>query len=173
MSNRWRFFAAILVVAAALPELPRYQAERDLAEAGRQIDHVMRGDVKGLDAVNAAQQAEAKSQSASRWLPGDARPPLHRAVALMLLARTNEAIAVLESAIRVGERPELTLNLGRARFQRGDRQGANRAYLRAAWAAPAVLKTLPRPMRTALLNDVALLEVELRDGRSTLPPALD
>ena len=173
MSTYWRFLAAILVIAATWPEFPRYRAERDLAEAGRQINQVMRGVVQGLDAVAAAQQAETLSRDAARWLPGDARPPLHRAVALMLLARTNEAIAVLESAIRAGERPELTLNLGRARFQSGDRQGADRAYLRAAWAAPAVLKTLPMPMRTALLDEVERLDVELREGRSTRPPALD
>lgn len=168
-----RLLAGLLVVAAALPELPRYRAEIQLAQAGRQIDAVLRGGVRGADAVDAARRAEAAARDAATWLPGDARPPLHRAVALMLLARTTEAIDVLDAAIRAGERPELTLNLGRARFQGGDRAGADRAYLRAAWAAPAVLATLPRPMRTELLDRVAQHEDALREGRVTTAPPLD
>ena len=173
MTAMVRFVAGLLILAAALPELPRYRAETQLAHAGQQIDAVLRGGARGAEAVDAARQAEASASAAAIWLPGDPRPPLHRAVALMLLARTGEATDVLEAAIRVGERPELVLNLGRARFQGGDPAGADRAYLRAAWAAPAVLSTLPRPMRTELLHRVARREEELREGRSTSPPPLD
>lgn len=173
MSRAWRVVLVLTVWIAAWPEIPRYRAERDLALASQRIDQVMRGGVRGAEAVDAAAQAEALANGAAAALPGDPRVPLHRGVALMLLGRSREAVAVFEEAVRFGERPELTLNLGRARFQDGDVEGADRAYLRAAWAAPSVLATLPKPMRAALLDEVARLEHALHEGRLPGPPPLD
>ena len=79
---------------------------------------------------------------------------------------------MLDVAIAQGERPELTLNLGRARTARGDVDGANAAYLRTAWASPLALATLPRPMRGTLLDAAARHEQALRAGRVSAPPSL-
>jgi hypothetical protein len=105
-------------------------------------------------------------------LPADPRPPFAASTALLMLKRSAEAKAVLERALAAGERPELTLNLGRARGTLGDEQGAQAAFLRTAWASPAAIATLPSSMRTTLREQVRALEQDLRAGRLAQAPPL-
>lgn len=170
MIGRWRILGVVLVLGAAMPEVPRYRAEQHLTEAGQHIDALMRGRIVGAEAVAAAQQAEGLAAMSAVSLPGDARPPLHRAVALMLLGRADEAASVLEQAIADGERPEFTLNLGRVRTMQGDAAAADRAYLRAAWASDAVLNTLPQAMRDDLTARVRERETSWRHGQTDAAP---
>ncbi len=173
MNRLMRAIAMLLVLALVAPEVRREQAERQLAQATARIDPVLRGELQGAAAVAAAADAVTLAAAAARALPGDPRPPLPGAIAAMLLGRPEVAIALLDAAISEGERPEFTVNLGRARAMQGDAAGADRAYLRSAWASELALATLPAAMRDDLLARVRVLEVALHQGTLDAPPPLD
>ena len=165
----------LLVVLAALlvwPELPRYRAERLLAETNARLERVLRGVEPQATAVASVRMAADAARRAAELLPPEPRPALARSIALVMTRRLDEAVAVLDAAIASGERPELTINLGRARAARGDEAGARRAYVRTAWAAPGAVGTLPAAMRASVLEEVAALEVKLRAGELKEIPTL-
>lgn len=164
--------AMVALLALLLPELPRYRAEALLAAANGRLDAVLRGELRGLDASRATEQARLDARTAAQWLPGDPRPPLAEGVALLFQRRGQEAADVLAAAVARGEHPELTLNLGRARGISGDAAGADAAFLRTAWTSPAAIATLPKALRTDLLQRAAALEAELRAGRLAAPPPI-
>ncbi|MGN6517846.1 MAG: hypothetical protein ACTHK2_00290 [Dokdonella sp.] len=165
------FFAvASCVLAAALwPEAARYRAEWQLADADARLGAALRG----AGSAAAVEVALGEARVAMDALPGDPRAPLSASIALLLLKRGAEAKAILEPAIAAGERPELTLNLGRARGTLGDEAGAEAAFLRTAWASPASIATLPASLRASLQERVDQLEHALRDGRLERVPPLD
>jgi Flp pilus assembly protein TadD len=171
---KWLIRIALTPSMALLlwPEFPRYRAEWTLAEANGRLEGVLGGAVTGGAAVSSTQDALRLAQQAISGLPGDPRPIQTASVALLLLQRGAEAIALLEPAIAAGERPELTINLGRARGIRGDEKGATAAFLRTAWANPAAIATLPKSIREPLLEQVKERESQLRDGRLQQPPPL-
>jgi len=173
MNGAWRSAVLLILLALLWPEFARYRGEYRLRSAGADVERVMRGVDQGAASVASAQHARAAAATAATLLPADPRAALIEAVALMLLGQSDAAQSVLSRAIAAGERPELTLNLGRARFQGGDEAGAHRAYLRSAWAAPAAIATLPRAMQDELNAEVARLEIELQAGRLRAPPSLD
>ena len=173
MNRLPRVIAMLVVLALVAPEIRREQAERQLAQATARIDPVLRGDLQGAPAVAAAADAATLAAAAARALPGDPRPPLPGAIAAMLLGRTDVAVTLLDAAIDEGERPEFTVNLGRARAMQDDMAGADRAYLRSAWASELALATLPAAMRDDLLARVRLLEAALHRGTLDVPPPLD
>jgi tetratricopeptide (TPR) repeat protein len=163
------FIAALLAAAAALaPETGRYRAEWLLADANARLAAALRGHATSASVEVALDEAR-RAMSA---LPADPRPPFAASTALLMLKRSAEAKAVLERALAAGERPELTLNLGRARGTLGDEQGAQAAFLRTAWASPAAIATLPSSMRTTLREQVRALEQDLRAGRLAQAPPL-
>lgn len=159
---------ALAACAALLPELSRYRAEWILADADARLTAALHG-AGGSTSVQAALD---EAQRANDLLPGDQRPALSASIALLLLRRSAEARDVLERAIADGERPELTINLGRARGTLGDERGAQAAFLRTAWASPAAIATLPAALRTPLLERVRELEANLRAGQLAAPPPL-
>jgi hypothetical protein len=172
MNRLGRVLAILALLAAVLPEAQRYRAEALLADANGRLDAVLHGEARGPDAGRAVAQAALSAEQAARWLPGDPRPPLAQGIALLFQQRGKEAEAVLAAAVAQGERPELTLNLGRARGISGDAAGADAAFLRAAWVGPAAVATLPAPLRKELSERVAVLEIELREGRLGSPPPI-
>lgn len=164
------FVAVLIALGAALwPEFGRYRGEWLLADANARLTQALRGN----GAAASVQTALDHARRAEAVLPADPRPPLAAAIALLLLQRSGEAKTILEHAIASGERPELTLNLGRARGMLGDENGAQAAFLRTAWASPAAIATLPAFLRTTLLEQVRVHEDELRDGRLSQAPPLD
>ncbi len=164
---------AMFVLAMLLwPECARYRAEWMLRQANERLDRVLRGVDRGAVGLRIVDEAAALARRSAVWLPADPRPPLLEGIALILRGDGGAAIAVLDAAIKAGERPELTLNLGRARSIVGDEAGANAAYLRSAWASPAAIDTLPKTMRASFLQQVSQLESKLRDGRLEAPPPL-
>ena len=164
--------ASVATLAAMLwPELPRYRAEWTLAAADVRLGAALGGKLKGDAAVSATSEALHMTREAISALPGDPRPVQAASVALLLLRRGDDAVALLEPAVAAGERPELTLNLGRARGIRGDEKGADAAFLHTAWANPASIATLPKAMRDPLLERVEELERQLREGRLQQPPS--
>jgi len=167
-----RALAVALAAAVLWPELQRYRAEWWLGEADARLEAALGGTLKGDAALSSIEDALQLTQRAMHVLNGDPRPVQAGSVALLLLHRGGEAIALLEPAIAKGERPELTLNLGRARGINGDEKGADAAFLRAAWANPKAIATLPKAMRGPLLDRVTELERQLREGRLRQPPEL-
>lgn len=167
---------ALVIVGLSLtlwPELDRYRAEWLLADGNSQLEQVLRGTVTGDEAVQRVDAALEEAQRAATLIPGDPRAILTQAVALLLLKRGTDAIALLAPAIAAGERPELTIDLGRARGISGDEKGASTAFLRTAWISPATIATLPKAMREPLLDQVKTLEDDLKAGRLNAPPPLD
>jgi hypothetical protein len=164
----------VVIVAALLlwPEVPRYRAERLLADANARLERVLRGAEPAATAVASVQAADDAARRAAEGLPPEPRPALARSIALIMTRQLDAAVAVLNDAIARGERPELTINLGRARAALGDEAGARRAYLRTAWAAPSAVGTLPQSMRQSVLDEVAALEAKLRAGELREVPAL-
>lgn len=164
---------AVLLLALVLcvwPELGRYRAEWRLAEADARLQRALRGLDRGALALQSVGIAATQAHGAAEQLPGDARPPLFEGIALILAGKGAAALAVLDAAIAAGERPELTINLGRARTLLGDARGADSAYLRTAWASPLAIATLPAEMRATLQGRVATLEGDLRAGRLSSVP---
>ncbi|QBB72273.1 hypothetical protein ELE36_18925 [Pseudolysobacter antarcticus] len=167
-----RLAVTLVCIALLWPELDRYRAEWLLADANSRMQQILSGASRG-DTRLAADRTLMHAQQAAQLLRGDPRAPLLESFALLLLKRGSDAIIVLDDAIIAsGERPELTLNLGRARGISGDTDGANTAFLRTAWVSPAAIGTLPAAMRGPLLEKVQQLEIELRAGRLAQAPPL-
>jgi hypothetical protein len=163
---------SILLVAMVWPEPGRYRAEWLLADANGRLSEALRGATTGDAALRSTETAFVQSSEAATTLPDDPRPALSASVALLMLHRGAEAQAILNAAIQQGERPELTLNLGRARGILGDEPGAHAAFLRTAWASPAAVSTLPSAIRVPLLGQVEQLEKELHAGTLVQAPSL-
>jgi hypothetical protein len=179
MTWLWRVLALVLLAAALWPELPRYAAERQLHQANRQLESALRKVQQsphqaGADAQIREQAADALqlATQAAFALPDDPRCILAQALGLILSGQGKEAATLLEAAIARSERPEFTINLGRARTTQGDTAGAQAAYLRTAWASTQAIGTLPRVLREDLLRQVAELETQLRAGKRLAPPPL-
>ncbi|MES2932485.1 MAG: hypothetical protein V4805_03240 [Pseudomonadota bacterium] len=173
MNRIVRMLVTTVLALLLWPEFGRYRAEWMMAEANNQLDRVLRGVDRGTEAQHGIEQARNLAHLARLQLPTDSRAPLLEAVALILGRQGAAAIQVLDAAIAQGERPELTINLGRARGISGDEKGATAAFLRTAWANPGAISTLPAAMRAPLLDQVTSLEAELRAGRMMEPPPLN
>jgi hypothetical protein len=174
MTIVWRLLVVVALGLALWPELARYRAEWRLGAANAHLAQVLRmqrASDAGGDALRHAGLAVALSEQVRATLPDDPRGVLAHAIGLILTGRGEQAVAVLDAAIATGERPEFTLNLGRARTTLGDEAGANRAYLRTAWASAQAIATLPKAMREDFLRQVQDLDAQLRAGElSAVPP---
>lgn len=182
MKTLWRLFVIEALSLALWPEFPRYQAEWRLNDANFRIDQAMRmsqsaarSGVADTDraALRQVALAETLAGQAAAALPGDPRAVLTQSIALIMTGRGASAASLLDAAIAAGERPEFTINLGRARTTLGDEAGADAAYLRTAWASPHAMATLPRAMREDFQRQVEHLDAQLRAGQLDAPPPLD
>lgn len=81
--------------------------------------------------------------------PRDSRTDTHtmmlRAINLRLLNRTAEAAQQYEELLSIERSPEIHLNLGLTRLQRGERQRALASLLRAARVDPTIIRTIQDP----------------------------
>lgn len=174
MSGSVNFALRLLAIAAlmfyAATQLFAYPAEWQIAEANARLERVLRRlDEPNQGAVSVARALELSS-NAMRSLPGDPRPVLLASGALTMLGKSADAIALLDHFVALAERPELVVALGRARAAEGNEPAARAAFLRAAWASPPAIATLPKAVRQALLDDVAVLAKQLAAGKLTAPP---
>lgn len=168
-----RLLASALLLLLLWPELARYQAEQRLARVQQLLEPVLAQRIGGAEALAAVNTAAELAQSTRPALPGDLRPVHLASLALLLGRRLPEAGMLLETAIRDGDRPELSLSLGRVRGAAGDQPGALRAWIHTAWAQPAAIATLPQDLRNEVLAALPPLEQALREGRHAgLPPPL-
>lgn len=182
MKVLWRLLVVAILALALWPEFPRHQAEWRLNDANFRIDQALRMSQSaarsgvadtGRAALRQVALAETLAAQAAAALPGDPRAILTQSIALIMTGRGQQAVALLDGAIAAGERPEFTINLGRARTTLGDEAGANAAYLRTAWASPQAIATLPKAMREDLQRQVERLDAQLRAGQLSAPPPLD
>lgn len=165
--------AVVALGVAAWPELPRYRAEWWLAGANARIDAMFRGRVPQPASPGVAAEADMLAVRASASLGDDPRPPMASGIARLIQRRPGPALEALTLARALGERPELTINIGRARGIAGDASGAHRAFVRTAWINPPAVSTLPSAIRRQVLEETAELEAQLVRGELTAPPPLD
>jgi len=171
---KWIVRTALLAGASTVRwmQWQDYRAEWWLNAANGRLTAVLRGTATGQNAVVLTQEALQLAQTAAAALPDDPRPIQSASIALLMLQRGKEAVALLEPVAAAAERPELTINLGRARGISGDEAGANAAFLRTAWVNPSSIATLPSAIRGPLLERVKDMEQQLHDGRLHEPPPL-
>ncbi len=161
-----------VLVAVALKFLFAYPVEWRLAEGLALLDGVLRSRIAQAGARNAVLRARAVGEIALREAPEDPRAALVVGSTLTLLGESAAARTLLDQAVRLGERPELLVALGRARAATGDDNGAKAAFLRAAWASPSSINTLPKATRQELLEEVLRQDTELRSGRLKQLPSI-
>ncbi|MEO7326414.1 MAG: hypothetical protein ABIW82_16450 [Dokdonella sp.] len=172
MTRAIRLAGLLVLLALLFPEFGRYRAEWMLSAVHARLDRALRGIDRGEVAMTSVGIAADQAQQAAAFLPGDPRPPMLQGIALILGGKGAQAVAVLDAAIAQGERPEFTINLGRARTILGDEAGAHAAYLRTAWASTDAIATLPKAVRESLLAEVSVLEGDLRAQKLVAPPPL-
>jgi len=161
---------AVLIVAALVPELSRYAAERRLYQASAILRSVFARPHELANSGGVVAWAASTASAVAADLPGDWRPLNLAGSAWLLARRADLALDRYREALALGERPEIDANVGRAYASLGRHDRAAAAFLRAGWISPAVLSSLPRPSRDALRSELAALEQKLLTGRLGAPP---
>jgi tetratricopeptide (TPR) repeat protein len=162
---------AALLFSLAVPELSRYAAERRVGWATTAFRELLEAPRDAETSRRILAAAEV-ALSATRSLPGDARPWMVAASSFLLTGSPERALEFYREAFATGERSEIDLNLGRAYAALGRKESAEAAQLRAGWISPEILGALPEPQRAPLLAQIARWEEELRQGRLDAPPPL-
>lgn len=140
----------VLALALAALAAQTWRA-RDLLEASRVLRQVE------LVSVQAAASGRPAAPvywanlklllNAERLRPADARLPLARGSQYLLLGRPEPAAAAYRQALALQPRPEIYLNLGRAQFGAGDREGAAESFRRALVLDPYLREQVPAELR--------------------------
>lgn len=155
---------------ALAPELPRYLAERRLRPATDALRYLVTHPRDVSDPVGALERIEQIALSAAPGLPGDSRPWILAGSSRLAAGNPDRAVDLYRTALGLGERAEIDLNLGRALESRGEPQKAMAAYLRAVWIAPALFPALLPDVEVPLHAEYGRLLVELQSGRLRAPP---
>ena len=168
---RGLLLAAVFAWAFA-PELPRYGAERRLRPATDALRYVVTHPGEISDPAGALERIEQIALSAAPGLPGDSRPWILAGSSHLAAGNPDQALDRYRTALGLGERAEIDLNLGRAYETRGESEKAMAAYLRAVWIAPALLPALLPDVQASIHSEYIRLAGELRSGRLQAPPPL-
>jgi tetratricopeptide (TPR) repeat protein len=164
--------AVVLLTGALAPEFPRYRAERLLRVAASAFSIVLTHPSEVADPAAALDRIAGIVLAAAPGLPGDSRPLVLAGGARLASGQLDAAIESYREALRLGERAETDLNLGRAYEGRGDAARSHAAFLRAVWISPALLPALLPDLAAPLRDELARLEAEVRAGRLKAPPPL-
>ena len=167
----WRVALALLIVAAIVPELFRYAAERRLYQASAVVRSVFSAPRGMPNPGNLVAWAISLASNVAADLPRDWRALNLEASALLIAREPERALGRYREALKLGERPEIDVNMGRAHASLGRHDLAAAAFLRAVWISPGLLSRLPSASREALRPQLAALEAELVNGRLAAPPA--
>lgn len=167
-----RLALALIILAAVVPELSRYTAERRLYQASTVLRSVFAQPRAMANPGAAVAWAASVAGDAAGDLPGDWRPLNLAGSALLLARQPDRALEKYREALALGERPEIDVNVGRAYASLGRNDRATAAFVRAGWVSPGVLTLLPPSVGDALRSELGRLEGELTSGRLTAPPAL-
>lgn len=84
--------------------------------------------------------------------PGNVRVPMNRGAQYMLLGRHQAAAEAYREALALEPRPEAHLNLGRALYAMGREEEATEMFLRAVRLSRPLVRDLPEPVRTRVLE---------------------
>ena len=155
---------------ALAPELPRYRAERRLRPATDALRYLVSHPGEVSDPAGALGRIEQIALSAASGLPGDSRPWILAGSSRLAAGNPDQALDLYRTALGLGERAEIDLNMGRALESRGEPEKAMVAYLRAVWIAPALFPALLPDVEAPLHAEYERLLVELRSGRLRAPP---
>ena len=169
-----RFLRGLLLAGAVAwalaPELPRYRAERILHSASDALRYLITHPAEVADPRGALDRIEQAALSAAAGLPADSRPWILAGSSRLVASNADGALELYRTALGLGERAEIDLNMGRAWETRGDPQKAMASWLRAVWIAPALFPALLPDVQASLRTEYDRLVGELRDGRLTAPP---
>jgi O-antigen ligase len=162
----------LALVAALVPEFFRYRAERRLYEASSIFRSLLNEGNAAMGETALLDATATRAMRAAEGLAGDSRPLILAGSARLLQRRPNEALTLYRRALRIGERAEIDLNIGRALALAGNQRAASAAILRAVWINPALISALPdqvqAPLKAALNEDVE----RLTSHRLSTPPPL-
>jgi tetratricopeptide (TPR) repeat protein len=164
------FLLAGVFAWALAPELPRYRAERRLRPATEALRYLVTHPGEVSDPAGALERIEQIALSAAPGLPGDSRPWILAGSSRLAAGNPDQALDLYRTALGLGERAEIDLNMGRALESRGEPQIAMTAYLRAVWIAPALFPALLPDVEAPLRAEYSRLVLELQSGRLRAPP---
>ena len=161
--------AALLAVAVA-PEFPRYKAERLVRLGTEALRALVRAPAEVADPRGALTRIEQLALTAAAALPGDSRPWILAGSTRLVGSEPDQAIARYRTALGMGERAEIDINLGRALEAQGDTAASRRAFLRAIWISPPLLGSLLPDVAAELRPEIHRYEELLRAGKLDAPP---
>ena len=171
-----RFLRGLLLAGALAwafaPELPRYRAERILHSASDALRYLITHPADVADPRGALERIEHAALSAAAGLPADSRPWILAGSSRLVASNADGALELYRTALRLGERAEIDLNMGRAWETRGDSQKAMAAWLRAVWIAPALFPALLPDVQASLRTEYDRRLGDLQAGRLTAPPPM-
>jgi len=161
---------AALLAAAVAPEFPRYRAERLLRLGTEALRTLVRRPGEVADPRGALSRIEQIALSAAAALPGDSRPWILAGSTRLVAGEPDQAIARYRAAFALGERAEIDINIGRALEAQGDTAASRRAFLRAVWISPPLLRSLLPDVAAEIHPELHRYEELLRAGRLGAPP---
>ena len=171
-----RFLRGLLLAGALAwalaPELPRYRSERILHSASDALRYLITHPTDVADPRGALERIERAALSAAAGLPADSRPWILAGSSRLVASNADGALELYRTALALGERAEIDLNMGRAWETRGDSQKAMAAWLRAVWIAPALFPALLPDVQATLKTEYDRLIGDLEAGRLTAPPPM-
>jgi len=144
--RRLRYVFALIVIALALPELPRYRGERRLNGLTGMTRVVMERKDLVRYRIPALRRISVEAER-TRTHPGDWRPLVAAGNASLLSNDMARAVELFERANALGERPEIDVSLAVALERMGDHARAAQLRARAARIAPA-FRAAPPPGRS-------------------------
>lgn len=164
---------AVIVSLAllALPEIPRYAAERRTYTVTAQASALFAASAPPPSTALLARIA-TEAESAARWIPGDTRALTASAAAALVSRDGALALRRYQLAAARSERAEIDLNVGRAYAILDHRPEALAAFVRAVWLAPVLAFELPEAAKPLVAEEIARREALLAGGSpDALPPA--
>ncbi len=166
----WPIVLVLVLVAVLAPELARYQAEHKLYAATGAFYALRANPKQAANPGRALDWVTTQAIDAASALDGDPRPWLVAAGAQMLARKPGAAVDLYRHVLRLGERPEIELNLGQAYLLLGDQQRAATALMRGGWVAPILLDTLVPTTRDAIRIAIRDRQAAFERGEITAPP---
>lgn len=172
MKRPLRLVAALLLLAAFLPDVRRHAGERSLYRAAALLGSAFSGSIPGADPHRLAVAARDLAAAASAALPWDPRPPIVEGTARLALGDAPGAEARFRASVDRAEKSEALVNLGRALLVKQQRDAARQVFFRAAWLHPASLATLPASFREPALAETRNAEARLRERGELAVPSV-
>ena len=160
-----------LIVALALPEVPRFSGEHAIARASAVVQAASTSSAFP-PAPSLLRMATESACAAERWIPGDTRGLVTAGAAALFQGDPAKGLDLYARAFARSERAEIDLDLGRAYAMLDRRPEALAAFVRAVWLSPALESALPEAARPLVAREVARREAALaaREASAIPPP---